>query len=398
MRTFAITLAMTVGIFFIVGCGTGSSDTTIDDENVTISNEHVKTETDFAVNSSLRADENDIVILNVEPYTALYDENDTDSVGKDCVTYRFDALKTVLLELDDNNSADSITITEAATGLQVAIDDDDVEGDSVPVDLKADTDYTVCLNSETDSNETQTLFARMVENNTTDERSGTCEIRVDLIHWIRLLIIRDCQGCDLYGAYLPSSNFSGSLLSSTDFHNANLSSANLSSANLLGADLSSANLSSANLSSADLSSAKLSSANLSSARLYSTNLSGADLSNATLSNATLSSARLISADLSRATLSGAKLNNADLTHATLSGANLSSAYLSSADLSFARLNSANLSRADLSGANLHFATLVNANLTGADLSGVNLTGADLSGATWYDGETICAEGSIGYCN
>ncbi len=48
-------------------------------------------------------------------------------------------------------------------------------------------------------------------------------------------------------------------------------------------------------------------------------------------------------------------------------------------------------------------TVSGVNYSGVDLSGAkigkaNMTGADLSGATWIDGETICAEGSIGQCN
>ncbi|MEE9195513.1 MAG: pentapeptide repeat-containing protein, partial [Alphaproteobacteria bacterium] len=43
------------------------------------------------------------------------------------------------------------------------------------------------------------------------------------------------------------------------------------------------------------------------------------------------------------------------------------------------------------------------NLRGADFTGAKMRGADfftadLSGATWTNGKTVCAEGSIGQCN
>ena len=49
-------------------------------------------------------------------------------------------------------------------------------------------------------------------------------------------------------------------------------------------------------------------------------------------------------------------------------------------------------------ARLFRATLRNADLTDARMTGADLLKADLSGATWTDGRTVCAEGSIGQCN
>ncbi|MDA0367818.1 MAG: pentapeptide repeat-containing protein, partial [Proteobacteria bacterium] len=43
------------------------------------------------------------------------------------------------------------------------------------------------------------------------------------------------------------------------------------------------------------------------------------------------------------------------------------------------------------------AILIGANFSGARLEGADLLNADFSGATWTDGTTICAPGSIGQC-
>ena len=69
----------------------------------------------------------------------------------------------------------------------------------------------------------------------------------------------------------------------------------------------------------------------------------------------------------------------------------------------ADFTSANLAQADLSRTNLRSTRFYGANLREADLSGAIMDGADLlqanlSGATWVDGRTVCAEGSIGQCH
>lgn len=98
------------------------------------------------------------------------------------------------------------------------------------------------------------------------------------------------------------------------------------------------------------------------------------------------------AQLSGADLSGADLTFADLSEADLRGADLSGALATGAKLRWADLRGARLTSLYLKGADLR-----GADLTGADLRGVKLTDVDLSGATWSDGTTVCAEGSIGRC-
>ena len=116
----------------------------------------------------------------------------------------------------------------------------------------------------------------------------------------------------------------------------------------------------------------------------------------------LRGADLAGANLRKADLQRALLDQADLSDSFLAGADLRDADLGKADLQRALLNQADLSRADLTGADLKAArlretSLQEADLSGADLDQADLTGADLSGATWTDGRTRCAAGSIGAC-
>ena len=137
----------------------------------------------------------------------------------------------------------------------------------------------------------------------------------------------------------------------------------------------------------------LSGKDLSNANLFCANLTDANLTNANLTDANLTDAFLLHANLSGADLTDAVLTGADLYRGTLSHANLTYANLTDADLTGANLTGANLTGANLTGANL-----TNANLSGANLTNAILTGAYLGGAAWVDGTTICATGSIGWCN
>ena len=118
--------------------------------------------------------------------------------------------------------------------------------------------------------------------------------------------------------------------------------------------------------------------NLSKADLKSTSFKRADLTNADLSEARVVGAKFVSAKMSGIRLDGANLQRADFTNAVLDGASLTDA-----DLRQARFYETNLRRA---------------NLTGAQLDGADMLRTDFSGATWVDGHTVCADGSIGRCN
>lgn len=116
-------------------------------------------------------------------------------------------------------------------------------------------------------------------------------------------------------------------------------------------------------------------------------LTGGVLRDASFKRTDLSEALLIDADARRA-----KFISSTLRAVTLDGANLERADLTKADLTEASLKNVNftaarLFRADLSGADL----------TGARLDRTDLLKAKLDGATWVDGVTICAPGSIGIC-
>ena len=116
----------------------------------------------------------------------------------------------------------------------------------------------------------------------------------------------------------------------------------------------------------------------------------------------LEDARLSNSSFSRADLSGANMRNIDgrrakFVSANLAGVNLAGAILREADFTSSNLSKANLTGADLRDAAMFRADLREANLTGARLDGADFLMADLSGATWTNGTTVCAEGSLGQC-
>ncbi len=124
-----------------------------------------------------------------------------------------------------------------------------------------------------------------------------------------------------------------------------------------------------------------------------TNLAGADVSNG----------RLRDARFNRTDLSGSNFTEIDGRRAKFITANLAGARFDRAQLNEADFTKANLAGASFRGADLRRALLFRAILRGADLTEARMTGADLlnadlSGATWTDGQTVCAEGSIGRCN
>jgi uncharacterized protein YjbI with pentapeptide repeats len=119
-------------------------------------------------------------------------------------------------------------------------------------------------------------------------------------------------------------------------------------------------------------------------------------------DANLSKARLKDGRFTRADFSGANLEDTDLRRAKfidarLVGSQLNRARLQGADLTKADLTGASLRDADLSRAQFQGAILRRVDLTGALLRDTNMLDADLSEATWVDGKTVCAEGSISSC-
>jgi uncharacterized protein YjbI with pentapeptide repeats len=117
-------------------------------------------------------------------------------------------------------------------------------------------------------------------------------------------------------------------------------------------------------------------------------LTGANIRDASFKRADLGGAILIEVDARRTRFVSASMQGVQLDRARLVRADLTKADLRGASLVGADLTRAMLFRADLSGADL----------TGARLSDADLHNAILDGATWIDGITICAEGSIGQCN
>lgn len=116
-------------------------------------------------------------------------------------------------------------------------------------------------------------------------------------------------------------------------------------------------------------------------------LTGAQLRDGRFTRANFADSVMESSDLRRA-----KFIDADMRGVKFDGARLSGADLTRANLAGASMRDANLTRTQMQKANLR-----GVDLTGAMLNDTVLTEADLSGATWIDGKTVCAEGSISYC-
>ncbi len=122
-----------------------------------------------------------------------------------------------------------------------------------------------------------------------------------------------------------------------------------------------------------------------------------EFADSVLTKAKLKDGRFTRTDFTGSDLGGIDGRRAKFMDAVLVGASLEKARLSGADFTKADLSKASLKGADLFDAQLQNAVLRGADLTDARLNRANLAGADLSGATWIDGETICAEGSVGQC-
>lgn len=116
----------------------------------------------------------------------------------------------------------------------------------------------------------------------------------------------------------------------------------------------------------------------------------------------LTGATIRDSSFKRADLSDSNLTNADARHAKFVSAIMKRVTLDAANLVKADLTKADLTEASLKGTDLTQARLFQADLSGADLTDARLDGTDLlqtilDGATWIDGVTICAKGSIGRC-
>ncbi len=121
--------------------------------------------------------------------------------------------------------------------------------------------------------------------------------------------------------------------------------------------------------------------------------SNRDLSGAKLRDTSFARAKLEATNFSKVDGYRAKFYTAKMAKAKFDGARLAEADFSKADLEGASFKGTDLRRTRFFGTNLR-----GADFTGAKLRGADLFTADLSGATWTNGKTVCAEGSIGQCN
>lgn len=121
-----------------------------------------------------------------------------------------------------------------------------------------------------------------------------------------------------------------------------------------------------------------------------------------LADVDLTGASLRDASFKRADLTASILQDVDARRAKFVTSVMQDAVLDGANLVRADLTKADLKGASLKGANLTWARMFRADLSGADLTDARLENTDLlqailDGATWIDGKTVCAEGSIGRC-
>lgn len=121
-----------------------------------------------------------------------------------------------------------------------------------------------------------------------------------------------------------------------------------------------------------------------------------------LTDVDLTGATLRDASFKRADLTASLLQDVDARRAKFVTSIMQDVVLDGANLVRADLTKADLKGASLKGANLTWARMFRADLSGADLTDARLDNTDLlqavlDGATWTDGKTICAEGSIGRC-
>jgi len=119
---------------------------------------------------------------------------------------------------------------------------------------------------------------------------------------------------------------------------------------------------------------------------------GADLTGADLRDSSFRRANFDDAILAEIRARRAHFTSASMVRVDLSGADLTLAEFTSADLTDASFVGATLRRTSFINA-----TLRGANFTDADTLEADFARADFSGATWIDGTTVCAEGSIGGC-
>lgn len=214
----------------------------------------------------------------MEYHTAGEEINGTGNIGTDCFTYNFDEPITLSFAIDDNITAYYKTFTDMESGTIVAAATRDT--DSEYVVLEARTDYKLCADSSFESNATQTLFIRIVEDsNSTSDAEPKLLSSTYTDNRQRLISSKDCPGCNLAGVNLGSSRSSPVNLSHANLYHVFIYSSNLSYANLHSIDLSFANLSHSDLS--YLMSLPTQHGAKHSIDLSDANLTGADLSSAT---------------------------------------------------------------------------------------------------------------------
>lgn len=332
---------LTLAIVFLTSCGSDSSS------NLSAPPVIALVEKSFVEDTNLRATENNIVVVNLEPSNYADATNDTDILGVDTIPFKITTSFVTQLEVENNSSVpvESMYITDTTTDIVVALATKGNPSQLFTLEANRDYDLTV---EHTNVDTMVTLFIKFNNINAPSLRGVNLVKSSSFYSNInKLETTRECVECNLSGLDAPGSNFSYCMLRRANLNSANLSDANLSHTVLMDVNLSMANL------------------------------DGANLSNAFLYSASFDNAFMEEANLSYANLEGAVLTNADLTSSDMSGTTLA----------YANANGAYMRYVNLLGAKL-----IN-HIYDTPFSYLDV---DLTGATWVDG-SICAEDSIGEC-
>jgi uncharacterized protein YjbI with pentapeptide repeats len=200
------------------------------------------------------------------------------------------------------------------------------------------------------------------------------------------------SGCDLTGAYLAGSNWTGLhakeiVLNNCDMGGSNLTDAMLEKLTAIGANFTQAVIRDAwliglNACGSQFQGADLSSIKAEYARLGGSNFTDACLRGACLHGATLAAAALDGACFDEANLSKAELHRSKINGASFVGANLEEANLNQVSFRTAKIDGANFYCAQMIDCDFENCEVAEVSFVGADLRDANFTSSRMPGANF----------------
>ena len=282
LKTTAL-LSIVVIVIFAIGCSGDSGSTGRSGQAIT--------ENDLVNDPTLRVIPEDTLVVFLEHPTHPGQSGDTGEKGVDVIPLHFPISETITFCWeDDDESAGHYAVWLDNQGNEILRVE--ANGECVTETIGAGY-YTMYLYHDGQSEETQPIFMRLVEEssqNSFSEVNAKTEPDPGPLtkNMVMLLRKNKCVGCDLSGANLSYFPISGAYLMEATLIKATLTGAELDGAHLNGAKLNGAKLNGATLTRTDFSNAKLNSADLTGAiDLDGVNgaiLTGADLTGATWKN------------------------------------------------------------------------------------------------------------------